>query len=243
MKNFFIPIAIVLSALFSSSAAQKFESSYNLPGNELGNDIAELSDGSIVTVGQSTSYGAGLNDMFVMKTTSSGSLLWIKYFGGSGEDAAKALTIGPNDEIYAAGFKTVGSLKDGMLVKLDANGVALWTKTFGGAGADEITDIGYRGNRLYMTGYTASAGAGAKDIWFLKTDTAGNSIQNKTHGYSADEEANTLTFTTDGNLVVAGRTASFTGFNVYTVKFNLSGDTLWTRKFNLYLNGGNSTRS
>ena len=241
MKNFFIPIAIVLSALFSSSPAQKFESSYNLPGNELGNDIAELSDGSIVTVGQSTSYGAGLNDMFVMKTTSSGSLLWIKYFGGSGEDAAKALTIGPNDEIYAAGFKTVGSLKDGMLVKLDANGVALWTKTFGGAGADEITDIGYRGNRLYMTGYTASAGAGAKDIWFLKTDTAGNSIQNKTHGYSADEEANTLTFTADGNMVVAGRTASFTGFNVYTVKFNLSGDTLWTRKFNLYLNGGNST--
>lgn len=74
---------------------------------------------------------SGLNDMFVMKTTSSGSLLWIKYFGGSGEDAAKAVTIGPNDEIYAAGYKTAGSLKDGMLVKLDANGVALWTKTFG----------------------------------------------------------------------------------------------------------------
>ncbi|MBK9400062.1 MAG: T9SS type A sorting domain-containing protein [Bacteroidetes bacterium] len=241
MKNFLIPIAVCLAALFNPAFAQKFENSYNLPGNEIGNDIAELSDGSIVTVGGSNSYGSGMNDMFVMKTTSNGSLLWVKYFGGTGEDAGKAITIGPNDEIYAAGYKTVSGVKDGMLVKLDANGVASWTKTFGGAGADEITDIGYRGNRLYMTGYTASAGAGAKDIWFLKTDTAGNIIQNKTHGYSADEEAKTLSFTTDGNLVVAGRTASFTGFNVYAVKFNLSGDTLWTRKFNLYLNGGNST--
>lgn len=241
MKIFLIPIAVCLSLFFTSSPAQKFENSYSLSGNDLGNDIAELSDGSIVTVGNSNSYGSGLNDIFVMKTTSGGSLLWIKYFGGSGEDAAKALTIGPDDEIYAAGYKTVGGVKDGMLVKLDANGAVIWTRTFGGTGADEINDIGYRGNRLYMTGSTASAGAGAKDIWFLKTDTAGNIIQNKTHGFTADEEANTLTFTADGNLVAAGRTASFTGFNVYAVKFNLSGDTLWTRKFNLYLNGGNST--
>ncbi len=240
MKNSTFILFIFFALLPPALLAQKFENSYNLPGNEIGNDIAELSDGSIVTVGQSTSYGSGLNDMFVMKTTSSGSLLWIKYFGGSGEDAAKAVTIGPNDEIYAAGYKTVGSLKDGMLVKLDANGVVFWTKTFGGSDIDEINDIGYRGNRIYMAGTTASAGAGGQDFWFLKTDTAGNILQNKTHGFSGIEQGNSLTFTSDGNLVVAGRTASFTGFNVYAVKFNLAGDTLWTRKFNLYLNGGNS---
>lgn len=114
-------------------------------------------------------------------------------------------------------------------------------KLSGEAGADEITDIGYRGNRLYMTGYTASAGAGAKDIWFLKTDTAGNSIQNKTHGYSADEEANTLTFTADGNLVVGWQDGQFYGFNAYVVKFTLAGDTIWTKKFNIYANSGSAS--
>ncbi|MBL7922862.1 MAG: hypothetical protein JNL88_01555, partial [Bacteroidia bacterium] len=231
-------LCLLLTAV-ASLYAQKFETSYGLPGMESGSDVAELSDGSIITVGTSDAYGAGANDMLVVKSSAGGTLLWAKYFGGSGDDAAMAVTIGPDDEIYVAGSTMNGTDKNGMLVKLNRHGQHLWTKTYGGALADEINDIGIRAGRVYMAG--SSGNTGFQDMWFLKTDTAGILKENKTHGFAQNEQAQALAFTSDGNLVLSGRTGSFAGFNVYVVKMNLSGDTLWTKKFNLYLNAGTST--
>lgn len=240
--NFFNSLlACLIIFLPLQLSAQKFENSYDFPGSDAGNDVAELSDGSIITVGLSNSYGAGGNDMMVMKTSSSGTLLWIKYFGGTGDDGGNAVTIGANDEIYCAGYTTTGTNREGFLVKLGSNGNLIWSKNFGGTGADEFRDITNKAGNFYLVGNTASAGAGAKDMWFLKTDADGTIIQNKTIGFAADEEANSLTLTSDNNIVIAGRTSSFTNFNVFAAKVNLSGDTLWTRKYNYYLNGSSST--
>jgi hypothetical protein len=241
MKNFYSFLVGLILFLPLHLSAQKFENSYDFPGSDAGNDVAELSDGSIVTVGLSNSFGAGGNDMMVMKTSQSGSLLWIKYFGGIGEDGGNAITIGSNDEIYCAGYTTIGTNRDAFLVKLGSNGNLIWSKNFGGLGFDEFKDITNKAEKFYMVGNTTSAGAGAKDIWFLKTDAEGTIIQNKTIGFAADEEGNSLTLTSDNNIVIAGRSSSFTNFNVFAAKVNLSGDTLWTRKYNYYLNGSSSS--
>jgi hypothetical protein len=241
MRNYIYSILIVFIALPFHLSAQRFENSYSLPGIEMGNDVAELSDGSIITVGNSNSYGSGGNDMMVMKSSKSGELLWVKYIGGTGTDAGNGVAIGLNDDIYCVGSTTVGNNTDGYLVKLDVSGNILWTKTFGGAANDEFKDVTYKSGKVYAIGNTASAGAGALDIWFLKTDEDGNIIQNKTLGFAADENANAVTLTSDGNLAITGRTASFTGFNVFVAKFNLSGDTLWTKKYNFDLDGAISS--
>lgn len=241
MRKIYSLLACLITLFPLHLAAQKFENSYEYPGTDAGNDVAELSDGSIITVGVSNSYGAGGNDMMVMKTNKSGVLLWIKYFGGTSEDGGNAVTIDSNDDIYCAGFTTIGTNKDGFLVKLGSNGNLIWSKTFGGIGVDEFKDITFKSGKFYVVGSTSSAGAGAKDIWFVKTDTDGNTIQNKTIGFPSDEEANSLTLTSDNNIVIAGRTSSFTNFNVFAAKVNLSGDTLWTRKYNYYLNGSSSS--
>lgn len=241
MRNFYSLLASLIIFLPLQLSAQKFENSYDFPGSDAGNDVAELSDGSIITVGLSNSYGAGGNDMMVMKTNKSGTLLWVKYFGGTGEDGGNAVTIDSNDDIYCAGYTTIGTNRDAFLVKLASNGNFIWSKSFGGLGFDEFKDITNKAGKFYMVGNTASAGAGAKDIWFLKTDADGTVIQNKTIGFAADEEANSLTLTSDNNIVIAGRTGSFSNFNVFAAKVNLSGDTLWTRKYNYYLNGSSSS--
>ena len=126
MKNFYSLLVGLILFLPLHLSAQKFENSYDFPGSDAGNDVAELSDGSIVTVGLSNSFGAGGNDMMVMKTSQSGSLLWIKYFGGIGEDGGNAITIGSNDEIYCAGYTTIGTNRDAFLVKLGSNGNFWW---------------------------------------------------------------------------------------------------------------------
>lgn len=240
MRKIYSLLATLIILLPFHLTAQKFENSYSFPGNEMGNDVAELSDGSIITVGNTNSYGSGGNDLMVMKSSKSGELLWVKYIGGISTDAGNGVAIGLNNEIYCAGSITVGNNTDGYLVKLDVSGNILWTKTFGGSGNDEFKDIVYKFGKIYAIGNTASSGGGALDIWFVKTDVDGNIIQNKTLGFAGDENANGATLTTDGNIVVTGRTASFPGLNVYVAKFNLSGDTLWTRKYNYHVNGSSN---
>lgn len=232
--KFFRHLTIVFLSLCAAGvSAQKYENTYILPGTESGKDVAELSDGSIITVGISNSYGAGGNDLFVMKSNVSGAVLWVRYFGGTGDDGGLAVVVSPENEIYAAGYKTTGTNKDGFVVKLNAGGATIWTRTYGAGTADEIRDGGLRNARLYFVGSTNGAGAGGNDTWFLKTDTAGTIIQNKTLGTSGSDVANALAFTTDGNVAIAGQTSGYNDSTVYVAKLNLSGDSLWTRHYDL----------
>lgn len=128
MKTFLTRLILLLSLSAATAYSQKFENAYILPGTDAGKDIAELSDGSIITVGTSNSYGAGGNDLFVMKTNVSGSILWIRYFGGTGDDGGLSVSVSPQDEIYAAGYKTTGTDKDGFVVKLNAAGTTIWSR-------------------------------------------------------------------------------------------------------------------
>ena len=62
-------------------------------------------------------------------------------------------------------------------MKLYSQPDTLWTKTIGGSERDfgysvqQTSDGGY-----IITGYTDSYGAGSNDVWFIKTDTIGNTV-------------------------------------------------------------------
>lgn len=233
MKNFILLVSLFSWLLPQQLKAQKFETSFDQPGTDIGHDVIELSDGSYVIAGITTSYSFGGNDLIVTKTTASGAILWSKNFGGPGDDGGKVIFSGPNDDIFVGGYTTNGTNKEGFLVKLTTNGALIWTKTFGGALADEFTGGGYKSGKVYLCGNTSSAGAGNSDIWFLKTDTAGAIIQNKTLGTTGADVANKLTFTSDNNIAVAGKTSGLGSNTVYVAKLNLSGDSLWTRSYDL----------
>jgi hypothetical protein len=240
MKNFFLFLFVSCCLFPQLLISQKFETSFDQPGTDIGRDVIELSDGTFVIAGITTSYSYGGNDMIVTKTTAAGAILWSKNFGGSGDDGGKVVFTGPNDDIFVGGYTTNSTNKEGFLVKLTTNGAVIWIKTFGGVLADEFTCGGYKSGKVYLCGNTSSAGAGNSDIWFLKTDTAGTIIQNKTLGTAGAEIANKFTFTSDNNIAVAGKTSGIGTNTVYVAKFNLSGDSLWTRSYDLSNNSNTS---
>ncbi len=237
--KFLLPF-LLLSIISLRADSQKFENAFLQPGTEVAKDVAELPDGSIITVGYANGIGNGGYDLTVMKTSASGAVLWSRNFGGAGDDFGNAVVISPQKEIYVAGYTTAGADKDGFLVKLNAGGGVIWTKTFGAGTVDEIRDIGFKGSRLYGVGVTNGAGAGGNDIWLLKTDTSGTVIQNKTLGTSAADEANAMTFTNDGNIALTGQSMGYWPASVFLAKINLSCDTLWTRKYDLNLTTSSS---
>ena len=165
---------------------------YGGTGGDLGYSVVQTSDGGYVIAGDSDSAGTnGGSDVFLVKTDSSGNLLWQKWYGGTITDIGFSV-VQTSDGGYAiAGYSlstgTAGGY-DVFLVKADSSGNLLWQKWYGGTGNDygrsvvQTSDGGYA-----IAGYSYSTGtAGSQDVYLVKTDVEQGLAR-------VDSSANTLT--------------------------------------------------
>ncbi|MCK4233309.1 hypothetical protein KAX75_02705 [candidate division WOR-3 bacterium] len=95
-----------------------------------------------------------------------------------------------------------------------------------GYSVQQTSDGGY-----IVTGDTYSSGN--TDIFLLKTDANGNEQWIKTYGGVENDQGLSVQQTFDGGYIIAGNTSSSgEGFeDVYLIKTNSLGDTLWTKTF------------
>lgn len=110
----------------------------------------------------------------------------------------------------------------------------LWTRTYGGPGHD----MGYSVRQtmdggFIIGGWTRSFGAGGSDMYLIKVDVVGNLEWEKTYGGIDDETGWSVRQTADHGYVIVGYTYSFGAGNadVYLVRTDTVGDTLWTRTY------------
>jgi len=97
--------------------------------------IIQSSDGGYAVAGETSSFGAGDSDMYVVKLDSEGNVVWTKTIGGSDFDAAYSI-IQSSDGGYAVAGYTLSFGAGGFdmyVVKLDSEGNVQWTKTIGGS--------------------------------------------------------------------------------------------------------------
>jgi hypothetical protein len=101
-------------------------------------------DQGLVLAGYTSSYGAGNDDMMLVKTNSVGIELWAKTYGGIGTDRTFSLIEHSIDQ----GFSLVGytssygaGSNDMMLVKTSSVGIELWMKTYGGFSYDDAHSV------------------------------------------------------------------------------------------------------
>jgi len=207
---------------------------------DTGTSVQQTSDGGYIIAGYTGSFGAGSNDVWLVKTNASGDTLWTKTFGGSESETGQSVLqtydggyiISGNTDSYGAG------LDDVWLIKTDAAGDTLWTKTIGGNNNDSSYEIQHTSDNGYIIiGLTTSFGAGANDIWLIKTDASGDTLWTKTFGGSNHELGASVQQTLDNGYIITGSTLSFGAGSddSWLIKTDASGDTLWTKTF-----GGNS---
>src|SRR3989304_5598600 len=201
-----------------------------------GYSAQQTTDGGFVITGYTGSFGAGNADVYLIKTDANGNTLWTKTFGRTNSDLGYSVQQTTDGGYVIAGLTDSfgAGLYDVYLIKTDGNGDTLWTKIFGGTDIDEgysvqqTTDGGF-----VITGYTGSFGAGNADVYLIKTDANGNTLWTKTFGRTNSDLGYSVQQTTDGGYVIAGLTDSFGAglYDVYLIKTNGSGDTLWTKTF------------
>ncbi|MBL7927612.1 MAG: hypothetical protein JNK61_11965, partial [Bacteroidia bacterium] len=115
------------------------------------------------------------------------------------------------------------------IIRTNAQGTELWNRTYGGA----LNDGSYSIIQTYdsgfaVCGYTASTGAGLKDMQLLKYNASGNLLWQKTYGGALDETAYALIQTSDSGFVLTGTTKSYSGngnSDIYLLKTTSTGDT------------------
>ena len=164
---------------------------------------------------------------------------WETTFGGASADIGQSVQQTTDGGYIICGVtENFNSGNDDVyIIKTDSNGDSLWTKTYG----DQINFEG--GNTIQQTtdgGYIISGQSNSningiinRDILLIKIDENGIEEWYKTYG-----EINILDFgssgqqTSDGGYIVTGhKENSNQDIDVYLLKTDEYGDTLWTKKF------------
>jgi hypothetical protein len=205
----------------------QWQKTYGGPGEDEARAIVPTSDGGYVMAGRTGSFGAGADDVWVVKLDGRGNVQWQKTYGGSGNDYAYAIApTGDGGYVVVGRTGSFGAGADDVWVlKLDGQGDVQWQKTYGGSGNDYAYAIAPTGDGGYVVvGQTFSFGDGYYDVWVLKLDAQGDAQWQKTYGATSGDGAYAIAPTSDGNYVVAGETQSFEGkWDVWVLKLGADG--------------------
>lgn len=205
-------------------------------GDDVANCIVQSGDGGYVVAGWTTSFGAGLRDVYLLKIDSSGNKIWEKAYGGHSGDGAFSIVESGNGEFIAAGITTSfgAGNASAYLLKIDSDGNKVWEKTYGGNKDDVANWIIRSGDDGFIvTGWTDSFGAGGLDFYLLKIDGDGSKVWEKAYGGSDDDEAIGIVESGDGGFIVAGYTTSEFE-DVCLLKIDADGNKVWEKTY-----GGN----
>ncbi|MFZ8826290.1 MAG: T9SS type A sorting domain-containing protein [Candidatus Caldipriscus sp.] len=197
--------------------------------------VQQTSDGGYIVAGLTTSFGAGGEDIFLIKTDAFGNVQWAKTYGGTDNDRAYSVQQTSDGGYIMVGRPVAGGIGGySLLIKTDANGNLEWAKIYEGVEATSVrqtSDGGY-----IVAGYTAYFGAGVSDIILIKTDANGNIQWAKTYGQaSSNDEASSVQQTSDGGYILAGATNYFGvpgyQYDFFLIKTDANGNLEWAKTY------------
>lgn len=143
--------------------------------------------------GRINAYLGGSYDSFVLRVNPAGTLMWMRYIGGSGWDSSGGLAVnGAGDALvtgYTVSTDVDGAINsprgdvDGFLLKVRPSGDLAWMTYLGGTGGDSCSSIALdSAGNAFLTGRTNSQDfegrsnshrGGSADAFLVKVDPIG----------------------------------------------------------------------
>ncbi|MHA1267428.1 MAG: hypothetical protein ACTSRS_19490 [Candidatus Helarchaeota archaeon] len=222
---------------FAANGTQLWNVTWGGASTEEGYDIAMDSMGALYVTGYTSSFGAGDEDLVLVKFAANGTQLWNVTWGGTSGERGYGIAMDSTNALYVTGYTSSFGAGDAdlVLIKFATNGTQLWNVTWGGG----LIDIGYGiavdpASTPYVTGYTNSFGAGNADLILIKFATNGTQLWNVTWGGSLFDASFSIEMDHAGALYMTGLTTSFGeyGNDVLLVKFTANGTQLWNVTWN-----------
>lgn len=202
--------------------------------NDIGFSVQQTTDGGYVVTGRTESFSETW-DVYLIKTDSLGEVIWDKTFGDDHENWGRAVIqtgdngffLATNTMISGSGFSWID------LIKTDSAGNVEWTTTFDNEDDDAARSAQLTNDGGFIIAGISEADNNINDVLLLKTSENGDIEWAHTYGdREIIERGNCVQQTTDGGYVIVGsKETADNDFDVYLIKTDSSGDTLWTRTF------------
>jgi len=197
--------------------------------------VQQTIDGGYIIVGESYSWSPGNCDIWLIRTDSSGNIIWSKFFGGLRDDYGEDV-----QQTADGGYIVTGSTwsfgsgdSDVWLIRTDSSGNKLWDQTFGGLENDDGYGVQETsGGDFIIVGDTQSFGY--QDVWLIKTDASGNELWNNTFGGTIGSAAGrSVQQCSDGGYIISGfMLPSGSGYwDVWLIKTDAYGNKVWDKNF------------
>ena len=240
---FFISVLLLSSSCrretISPSQAGSFIKFYSLFNKDEGFVVKTLAGRGYVMAG--TTYTEASSNIILIMTDEYGRETGTpKLFGGEYDDRANSMVILSDGGFAILGSTTLESeedeslITDMYLVRTDRQGNELWSRNYGGNsneagyGLAQTSDGGF-----ILIGSTENPLTGVKNVYLVKTDTAGEVLWTRTHGGLNDDAGLSITerFTDEGipeGYTYTGYTRSYfqpgqSNSNIFVVETNPSG--------------------
>ncbi|MFC2145422.1 hypothetical protein ACFLQQ_03740, partial [Actinomycetota bacterium] len=201
-------------------------------GQETGKTTLEV-DGGFISLGDTTSAGAGKRDLMAVKFDRDGNIIWANAIGGMEDDTGAGISeinggfiIGGTIWSYGAGAA------DGCFIKIDSSGDVQWSKTVGGPGDEGINWDGVRvlsdGGFVLGEG-TTSYGAKKQAICAMRLDSDCSVKWALLVDGPGDDAGWTMNKTSDGYIAGGKYDMAQNGGDTVYIKINSNGEYLWAR--------------
>ena len=206
--------------------------------DDFGHFVQQTSDGGYIVAGYTKSFGAGLNDAWMVKTNANGDTIWSRTYGGIKDENCSCVrqTSDGGYILFVESDSFHHTYWQVWLVKTDKIGDTICTKVIGGD-RHYFVESGLQISGVSMDyifiGYTKVTGAGQEDLWLVKTDSHGDTIWTKTIGGPAGDLGHCIEGTNDGEFIISASTKSFGagGYDCWLIKTDAHGDTLWSKVY------------
>ncbi|WP_264521089.1 T9SS type A sorting domain-containing protein [Flavobacterium sp. N1994] len=221
------------------------------------NSIWQTTDGGYIATGYSSSNNGditlnqGYEDLFVARLSATGSLLWMKTYGGSGWDEGTGIQQCTDGGFIVCGTTTSSNgnvsfnhgSDDFWLLKLNTDGNIQWEKTYGGTNSDNAFSLVQTKDGGYaITGYTYSMNGDVTGnlncaFWIVKTNGAGTLQWQKAVGSYSSISSYCIKQTIDDGFIIAGDssgvggavTVSYGNDDYWVVKLSAAGTLQWQK--------------
>jgi hypothetical protein len=206
-----------------SAGNQEWSKTYydQIPSNSkiYPNKIQELNDGSFIVSGSSFQIGSPLSGILLLKTDSSGNIIWSDLYSTGNGDGSTDLSINENGtEYFLCGYSSdsLSGNRNALIMKTDSQGVLLWNNLYGNDTLDAsfnalTASVPYG---FYLTGSCYTYGLGMEDIFIMNTDSAGSAPTCALH--QALFTSNSLPLTNNGSLSAYPLTVTLVNLNFST---------------------------